>query len=79
MGAEKSRMSVFADYFYHSFPEHDASSDVRHVALNAACQSVVGSTADEQMYQNEDKGTRPSTAVLQHNVSETRKGVEQDG
>ena len=23
-------------YFYHSFPEHDASSDVRHVALNTA-------------------------------------------
>jgi hypothetical protein len=45
----------------------------------AVYQSVVGSTADEQMYQNEDKGTRPSTAVLQHNVSETRKGVEQDG
>eukprot|EP00966_Prymnesium_polylepis_P067440 1566324-Prymnesium_polylepis.1 len=42
-------------------------------------QSVVGSTADEQMYRNEDKGTQPSTAVLQHNVSETRKGVEQDG
>lgn len=45
----------------------------------AVYQSVVGSTADEQMYRNEDKGLQPSKAVLQHNVSETRKGVEQDG
>ena len=60
-------------------------SFVPNVAAKAAgdassiYQSVVGESADEQMHRNEDKGTTPSKAVVQHNVSETKKGVEQDG
>ena len=45
----------------------------------AVFRSVVGNTADEKMYKNEDTGLAPSKAVVQHKVQETKKGIEQQG
>ena len=36
MVLKRAERASLPTYFYHSLPEHDASSDVRHVALNTA-------------------------------------------